>query len=200
MYGRYCFVVVYFQWTSFYQLPSCCMVLLTIWCLVACLIVFLFANGFVYGCLLICFVFFALLAWIDIDWFINRLIDWRIDPSLIDWLIDRSINRLIDWSFGWWLTGSSASFLRSPLLVLFYSLPCAHVRWDPYQFLLALRGFVELISVMVRFRSSVLFRPAWRWLKNTPSGAIGETHRKEPVRETVWQCGTWSSPMAPIYV
>ena len=123
-------------------------------------------------------LFFAVLAWIELDWFINRLIDWRIDPSLTDWLIDRSINRLIDWSLGCWLSGSSGSILRYRLLVLFYSLPCAHERWDPCQFLLALRGFVELISVMVRFRSSVLFRPAWRWLKNTPSGATGETHRK----------------------
>ena len=133
------------------------------------------------------------------DWLIHQSIDWLINRSVDDWLIDWSTDRSIDWLIGCWLTGYSGSFLRSRLLVLFYSVPCAHERCDPCAFLLALRGFVELISVMVRFRSSVLFRPAWRWLKNTPSGAIGETHGKELVRETVWPCGTWSSPLAPIY-
>ena len=114
---------------------------------------------FTYDCLLICFVFFFVLAWIEIDWFINRLIDWLIDPSMIGWLIVRPIDRSIDWLIGCWLTGYSGSFLRSRLLVLFYSVPCAHERCDPCEFLLALRGFVELISVMVRFRTRCYFDP-----------------------------------------
>ena len=69
------------------------------------------------------------------------------------WFIDRSIDWLIDRSIGCWVTGYLASFGH------FLFAPCVHERCDPCEFLLALRGFVELISVMVRFRSSVLFRP-----------------------------------------
>ena len=127
------------------------------WSLVDCLIVVLFPNPFLYGCLLICFVFCRID--LNCDWLIHQLIDWLIDRSVDDWLIDRPFDRSIDWLIGCWLTGSSGSFIRSRLLVLFYSVPCAHERCDPCEFLLALRGFVELISVMVRFRSSVLFRP-----------------------------------------
>ena len=78
-------------------------------------------------------------------------------PRCVDSLIDRSIV----WSVVCLPSGYGDSFLRALLLVLFYSVPCAHERCDPCGcgFLLALRGFVELISVMVRFRSSVLFRP-----------------------------------------
>ena len=42
----------------------------------------------------------------------------------------------------------------SRMLVLFDLVPCAHERCDPCEFLLALRSFIELVSVMVRFRSS----------------------------------------------
>ena len=102
--------------------------LLTIWSLV---VLFCFPNCFRYECLLICFISGSIdLNW---DWFINRLIDW------IDWLINGSIDWLIDWLFADWL------------LVLFCSEPCAHERCDPCAFLLALRVFVKLISVMVRF-------------------------------------------------
>ena len=42
---------------------------------------------------------------------------------------------------------------------LYLSVPCAHERCDPWEFLLVLRGFVELISVMVRFRNRCYFVP-----------------------------------------
>ena len=145
------FSLLVFSRPSFCQLVTCWRsdLLLLGW-LLSC-----FPNYIRCGCLLICFVF-VLLNWIEIDWFINRSIGW-ID-WLIDWSTDRSIDWLLDWLFAdwlWWFI-PSVSFV-----VLFYSVPCAHERCDPCAFLLALRGFVELISVMVRFRSSVLFRPAW---------------------------------------
>ena len=40
-----------------------------------------------------------------------------------------------------------------------FSVPCAHERCDPWKFPLVLRGFVELISVMVRFRNRCYFVP-----------------------------------------
>ena len=117
----------------FLPVMSFWMVLLTIVCLVACFIVCPVANHF--------YVFFADLCFCCLARLDLRLIHWSID-----WLIDRSI--------GCWLTGYLASFGH-----FFYFAPCVHERCDPCEFLLALRGFVELISIMVRFRSSVLFRP-----------------------------------------
>ena len=58
-----------------------------------------------------------------------------------------------------WLRGYSGSFLRSHLLVFIFPVPCAHERCDPWEFLLVLRGFVELISVMVRIRNRCYFVP-----------------------------------------
>ena len=105
---------------------------------------------------------------IRIGWQLSS-IDWLTDRSirrcLIDWLIDRSIDWLIHWLAGCWLRGYSGSFLRSHLLVFIFPVPCAHGRCDPWEFLLVLRGFVELISVMVRFRTRCYFVPPgddWR--------------------------------------
>ena len=153
------FSLLVFSRPSFCQLVTCWRsdLLLLGW-LLSC-----FPNYIRCGCLLICFVF-VLLNSIEIDWFINRSIGW------IDWLIDRPIDRLIDCSIGCLPTGYGGSFLRSILLVLFYSVPCAHERCDPCAFLLALRGFVELISVMVRCRGSVLLRPPGGDWKIPPLG------------------------------
>ena len=113
-------------------------------------------DDLMFCCLLalcpVCQIFFIRLFALElglIDRFINRLIDWLIDPSMFDWLVDRPIDRSID-SFihslaACWLTGYSGSFLRYHLWVLFYSVPCAHERCDPCEFLLALPGFVELM-------------------------------------------------------
>ena len=119
------------------------MVLLMIWCLV-CLICVPFAKYFLYG-----YIWLFSLQLGMVDSFINRLVDWSIDPSMFDWLVDRPIDWLIHWLAGCWLRGYSGSFLRSHLLVFIFPVPCAHERCDPWEFLLVLRGFVELISVMV---------------------------------------------------
>ena len=82
-------------------------------------------------------VFLLLVStWLEVDSLIDRSIDWLIDRLVVGWLV---------------------IWLRS--FIYFDFAPCVHERCDPCEFLLALRGFVELISVMVRFRSSVLFRP-----------------------------------------
>ena len=77
----FCFVVLAFSGLSFCQLPSCLMVLLTIWCLVACLIVVPFANYFLHCCLLICIVFCRL----DLNWDCDSSIDWLTDWSIRRW-------------------------------------------------------------------------------------------------------------------
>ena len=130
------------------------MIILMIWCLV-CLICVPFARYFLYG-----YVRSFALQLGSVDSFINRLVDWSIDPSMFDWLVDRPIDRWIDWFIDLidWLV-DSCSFCRSHQLVLFYSVPCAHERCDPCEFLLALRGFVELISVRVRLRTRCYFDP-----------------------------------------
>ena len=135
------------------------MVLLMIWCLV-CLICVLFARYFLYG-----YIRLFALQFGSVDSFVNRLVDWSIDPSMFDWLVDRPIDWLIHWLAGCWLRGYSGSFLRSHLLVFIFPVHCAHERCDPWEFLLVLRGFVELISVMVRFRTRCYFVPPgddWR--------------------------------------
>ena len=135
------------------------MVFLMIWCLV-CLICVPFARYFLHGYIRL----FALQLG-SVDSFINRLVDWSIDPSMFDWLVDRPIDWLIHWLACCWLRGYSGSFLRSHLLVFIFPVPCAHERCDPWEFLLVLRGFVELISVMVRFRTRCYFVPPgddWR--------------------------------------
>ena len=38
-----------------------------------------------------------------VDSFINRLVDWSIDPSMFDWLVDRPIDRLTHSLIGWLL-------------------------------------------------------------------------------------------------
>ena len=72
------------------------------------------------------------------------------------WLIDWSIDRLTGWVIGrFYLVlffGSIWFDALRPFLV-------SHERCDPYEFLLVLRGFMELVSVMVRFRSSMPIRP-----------------------------------------
>ena len=73
------------------------MVLLMIWCLV-CLICVPFAKYFLYGHIRL----FALHLG-SVDSFINRLVDWSIDPSMFDWLVDRPIDRLIHSLIGWLL-------------------------------------------------------------------------------------------------
>ena len=123
----------------------------TIWSLVVCCLVD--------RCLVSQILFIRLFAdmlqfrFIEIDRFINPLSDW-IDSS-----IDRPIGQLIDRLVVCWRAMEVHSF--GVLCWFYFSVPCAHERCDPCAFLLALRGCVELISVMVRFRSSVLFRPAW---------------------------------------
>ena len=151
-YGFVCFVVFYFLLTFMLQGIK----LLTIWslvCLVDCCPVFPIIFGTT-----VCWYALFLVFWPDLR-LLAPSIDWLI--GLIDILIDWSTDRSIHWLIGCLPTGYGGSFLRSLLLVLFYSAPCARERCDPCAFLLALRGFVELISGMVRFRSSVLFRPAW---------------------------------------
>ena len=157
-----CFAVFVFllprDWPV-YWLDEWYMVFLMIWCLV-CLICVPFARYFLYGYIRL----FALQLG-SVDSFINRLVDWSIDPSMFDWLVDRPIDWLIHWLAGCWLGGYSGSFLRSHLLVFIFPVPCAHERCDPWEFLLVLRGFVELISVMVRFRTRCYFVPPgddWR--------------------------------------
>ena len=104
-----------------------------------------------------------------------------IHSLCIDWLIDWSIDRLlVDWLFG---------FMWSRLSVLLDLVTCTHERCDPCELLLSLRGFVKLISVMVSFRSSFLFRlsteTALRWLKTAPSRSMCDTHRENLAHETV---------------
>ena len=105
------------------------MLLLTILCSVACFIVLRLLFFFH-----VAFRWSVFVACLDLTWgrFIDRSIDWLIDRLLGD-LLFRSV-------------------------IVFDFAPYVQERCDPCEFLLALRGFVELISVMVRFRSSVLCR------------------------------------------
>ena len=64
------------------------LVFLMIWCLV-CLSCVPFTRYFLYGYIRL----FALQLG-SVDSFINRLVDWSIDPSMFDWLVDRPIDRL----------------------------------------------------------------------------------------------------------
>ena len=73
------------------------MVFLMIWCLI-CLICVTFARYFLYGYTRL----FALQLG-SVDSFINRLVDWSIDPSMFDWLVDRPIDRLTHSLIGWLL-------------------------------------------------------------------------------------------------
>ena len=73
------------------------MVFLMIWCLV-CLICVPFARYFLYG-----YVRLFALQLGSVDSFINRLVDWSIDPSMFDWLVDRPIDRLTHSLIGWLL-------------------------------------------------------------------------------------------------
>jgi len=131
------------------------------------------------------------------DWFIDRLIDW-----LIDWLIDCSIDRLIDWLLVDWLF----VLIRSRMLVLFDLVPCAHERCDPCEFLLALRSFIELVSVMVRFRSSALLRPrlprgGWKTIRLEPwAKRIGETSLANPFDLVAHDPRIWHQYMYRIIV
>ena len=76
-------------------------------------------------------------------------IGWQLHQS-IGWLIDRPVDV---WLIGW-STDRSIS-----LGGFIFPMPCAHERCDPWEFPLVLRGFVELISVMVRFRTRCYFVP-----------------------------------------
>ena len=73
------------------------MVFLMIWCLV-CLICVPFARYFLYG-----YVRLFALQLGSVDSFINRLVDWSIDPSMFDWSVDRPIDRLIHSLIDWFL-------------------------------------------------------------------------------------------------
>ena len=121
-----------------------------IWCVVACvlayLFVFLFVNYFLYVSVPICLICFGL-------------------ECLTVWLIDRLIDRSSDWSINWLSAWLIVGWLH---LVLFFGFiwfgtfrTClaSHGHCDPCEFLLALRSFIELVSVMVKFRTSMPIRP-----------------------------------------
>ena len=61
-----------------------------------------------------------------------------------------------------WLVGWLVDFIWFCSLGLYGLVPFAHAwfpsygRCDPCEFLLAIRGFIELVSVMVRLRSSII--------------------------------------------
>ena len=160
-----------------------------IWCLV-CLICVPFAEYFLYG-------YIRLFSSIRIGWQLHHSIGWLIDRSVdvwvIGWSTDRSIDSFIDWLVVR-LRGYSGSFLRSHLLVFIFPVPCAHERCDPWEFPLVRRGFVELTSVMVRFRNRCYFVPPgddWR----TPH--LEPWAKRMGNRLTMWYNGIWS-PLAPM--
>ena len=99
--------------------------------------------------------------WLELRLTINRLIDW------IDWLIDQRIDRLID-------------RLVVCRLVVGFVLFRALRPWAlwPLGVSVGPSWVCRADFSNGKVQNSVLFRPAWGWLKNTPSRAIGETHRK----------------------
>ena len=142
-----------------------------------------FPNYIRCGCLLICFVF-VLLTWIEIDWFINRSIGW-ID-WLIDWLIDRPIDRLIDWLI------ARLVVCRLAMVVHSFGLFC----W--FWFFDALRPWALWplrVSVGPSWFCGADFRDGKVQKLGTISTRLGVT-----VEYSMWPCGTWSSPLARIYV
>ena len=155
-------------------------VLLMIWCFVSCLLIRFLVCPLFSICLLAIFCF------------------------LLDWLIDRSTDRLIDC----WLVVWLVSF---GFVLWFYLVWClAHMlgfQWALWPLRVSVgpswfcgAGFSDGKVQKLDANSTWI---AWRWLQNTLSGTVGKTHRKRLVRETVWPFegwGTWSSPLAPIYV
>ena len=87
------------------------LVIVMIWCLV-CLICVPFARYFLYG-----YIRLFALQFGSVDSFINRLVDWSINPSMFDWLVDRPIDRLIHSLIGWLLAERLQWFMPSVSLL-----------------------------------------------------------------------------------
>ena len=174
----FCFVIEVVYFLLLDCLSDCCCVFSMLRYRYCCLLDFPVCQ-LLFSCLLCCFFVCHDLTW---DWLISRLIDW-----LIDRLMDRSV---VGWLAVWLHVVSLVSFIWFGDLSAvtpgdFGSMSAVTLASFCWPF----RGFVKLISVMVSFRSSFLFRlsteTAPRWLKIAPSKSMGDTHRKNLVHETV---------------
>jgi len=106
-------------------------------------------------------LYIVIFSSIKIGWQLHQSIGWLIDQSVDVWLIGWSTDRSIDSFIDWLVAGWEAIVVHAFGLTSWFTfpVPCANERCDPWEFALVLRGFVELISVMVRFRNRCYFAP-----------------------------------------
>ena len=161
------FLIVLLQLGLFYGVVECCVASLFgfIWCFVVCTLQFnvcfrcafddmFFFVSFSLACFLVCLLFcVCLFAYLIVCLLVCLLVGLFVCCFRLAWVIDwLLVGWLVGWLAGWFHFVLFFGFIWFGVL---RTCLVSHERCDPCELLLALCGFIELVSVMIRFRSSI---------------------------------------------